>query len=642
MQTRIRRLFPLVLLALLLLAAIFYFTRRPKETPSSTPAPSATTSVSAQARPKNSPSSAPAPRPFAHSIRVIQASAAADPTLPHGSFEGRIISWATGQGIAGASITFAHQGESQSINTGEGGSFRFLPREDGTYTIVLISANEYLPFAPSPDESPLVFTARTGESIRGLTIYLTPAIQYLGVVQTKAGQPIAGARIQLVGDDGNALILSPLPDHFESDSKGEFRFSAPDDALLEARHASYEMVRARVDLGVQSSRRILLRMKEKSEIPSETIRGKVVDEKNAPILGAHISARPIEPSPPKAELTSYPVALSDENGAFTLSDTEPGKSYEIVASFQQLAIHRRKPVVSGTENLLIQLIGGASIEGTVRDKQNGAPLSAFTISLWTADGPLSRIPYRSAAFFDAQGHYRVDGLAPGDYALFAAANDYAPSAEYLFSIRDPKASPPPIDIGLSRGGKISGYVLDEETKAALEGARISLEGRLSASPSGALLSASAATNSKGYFELGGLSSSLCSMTIVAADHNTRIVSGILVPEGGSAGPLTVELSKTKEGEEPRIELTGIGAVLSAKDDVLVLGDVVPGGGAAEAGLMPGDTLLQIDGQSVVELGFEQSIQRIRGPEGSQVALVVRKGGTGEPVLIQVTRRRIKR
>jgi C-terminal processing protease CtpA/Prc len=119
------------------------------------------------------------------------------------------------------------------------------------------------------------------------------------------------------------------------------------------------------------------------------------------------------------------------------------------------------------------------------------------------------------------------------------------------------------------------------------------------------------------------------------------VSGLAVTEGGDIGPITVELAKTEEGEEPRMELTGIGAVLSPKDDAMVLGQVLAGGGAAEAGLAAGDAIVRIDGAPVVDLGFDQAIQRIRGPEGSTVALGVRKAGGGEPVDILVTRRRVR-
>ena len=90
-----------------------------------------------------------------------------------------------------------------------------------------------------------------------------------------------------------------------------------------------------------------------------------------------------------------------------------------------------------------------------------------------------------------------------------------------------------------------------------------------------------------------------------------------------------------------MELTGIGAVLSAKGDALLIGQVIEGGGAAAAGLGPGDAIIAIDGAVVVDIGFEEAIGRIRGPEGSTVTLSVRRGGEGDPVGILVRRTRIR-
>jgi len=90
------------------------------------------------------------------------------------------------------------------------------------------------------------------------------------------------------------------------------------------------------------------------------------------------------------------------------------------------------------------------------------------------------------------------------------------------------------------------------------------------------------------------------------------------------GPLKVELEPTGEGEEPRLEMEGIGAVLSASNDSLVIARILDGGGAAQAGLAVGDEILSVDGRPVTELGFNGSIQRIRGPEGSCIPLTVRK------------------
>lgn len=90
-----------------------------------------------------------------------------------------------------------------------------------------------------------------------------------------------------------------------------------------------------------------------------------------------------------------------------------------------------------------------------------------------------------------------------------------------------------------------------------------------------------------------------------------------------------------------MELVGIGAVLTPKNDGLVLVQVFPGGGAAEVHLEAGDLVLGIDGQTVVSLGFQDAVQRIRGPEGSTVQLTVKRSADAQTVQLAVPRRRIR-
>ena len=84
---------------------------------------------------------------------------------------------------------------------------------------------------------------------------------------------------------------------------------------------------------------------------------------------------------------------------------------------------------------------------------------------------------------------------------------------------------------------------------------------------------------------------------------------------------------------------GIGAVVTRADDGLVLGTLVASGGAAAAGLHPGDVVLRVDGQPVTELGFSDAIQRLRGEEGTSVRLEIRRAD-GTTATVDVVRRPI--
>jgi hypothetical protein len=637
---------PLLVLAVALLFLVgllgfrALFSKREVTPPPSSAATSASAPPEAPPRPSaGAKSQAPrSPR------RLASGTAETDAALASGAFEGRVVSWSTGKGVAGATVTFAHAGVTSSVTAGEGGSFRFVPSEAGLYEIAIVAAEGYLPFAPAIDQSPLTLAARPGERIRDILLYLTPAVEYAGVVLSPSKEPVAGAEVRLFEEGGGELQIAPLPDRFTTDKKGEFRFSAPDYSLLEATHPDFAPARARVDFTVQTSRRAVLRLGLKADNQARAkIAGRVVDSKGAPVEGAQVVAVPAKmlPAAFENEARTFPSDTSDEEGRFVL-ETTAGERYNVTASHQGLAPGEARDIASDAQDLTLTLTRGAALRGVVRDKATGAPVIAFTVSVLEVTGPLEREEYQEMTFFDAQGRYEITGLKPGSFIVLGAAHGYAASSEIAFTVTDPPTDPGSIDIVLSRGGRLTGSVVEEKTKKPINGARVSLEGRSNPGGGGAPLLVSTTTGADGRFELSGLGAGLRSITVVAEGHHGRIVSGLAVAEGGDVGPITVELAKTEEGEEPRIELTGIGAVLSAKDDGLIVGQVLPGGGAAEAGLQPGDVLIGVDGFVVTEIGFEQAIQRIRGPEGSTVALVVRRAAGGEPVEVVVTRRRIQR
>jgi protocatechuate 3,4-dioxygenase beta subunit len=544
-----------------------------------------------------------------------------------------------GEPIAGAELTFDHGGVVSAARAGKDGAFRFEPSEQGVHTLALVTAKGYHPFAPAWGQSPFTLIAREGEVIRDITIALVPETVYEGLVESPEGEPVRGAVVRIVGgrEGGEGA-------RFSTDDKGAFSFTAPDEALLEASHPDFAPSRARVDIGVQTSGRLVLRLGAKGEEvgAAASIAGKVVDAKGEPAEGVLVSARFRAEIPhPGSSLVGEGQAITDEGGAFTLEGLDPG-SYDVVATSEGIASARAESVSTGVHDLVLRLAEGGRIRGRVRARESGAPIAAFSIVVELERGPLEREMATAVSFFDARGEYELGGLLPGSYSVTAVTHGRAPSAPERVTIASPPGEPAKVDFDLGAGGRLTGAVLEEKTGKPLAGAKVSVEGALGGASSSSLpLLAETTTDAAGQFALEGIATGPRSVSAMAAGHNGRIVSGIVVPEGGAGVNVTIELSKVAPGEEPRMELTGIGAVLSPRGEALVLGQAIEGGGAAEAGLGPGDAIVAIDGVAVVEMGFERAIQSIRGPEGSTVVLGVRKGGQGEPVEVVVRRRRIR-
>src|SRR5919108_2634370 len=83
---------------------------------------------------------------------------------------------------------------------------------------------------------------------------------------------------------------------------------------------------------------------------------------------------------------------------------------------------------------------------------------------------------------------------------------------------------------------------------------------------------------------------------------------------------------------------GIGVWLEEARDGLRVSSVLPGSPAADAGIVPGDLLLEAAGRSVRRLAVSQASGLLQGPEGSTVTLLLRSGGATEQV--DVRRERI--
>lgn len=84
------------------------------------------------------------------------------------------------------------------------------------------------------------------------------------------------------------------------------------------------------------------------------------------------------------------------------------------------------------------------------------------------------------------------------------------------------------------------------------------------------------------------------------------------------------------------EFEGIGATVRQDEETggLVIVSPLPGSPAEEAGILPGDTIIQVGGKDITALSQAEIINQVRGPAGTAVRLGILR--EGEPELIEIT------
>ena len=90
-------------------------------------------------------------------------------------------------------------------------------------------------------------------------------------------------------------------------------------------------------------------------------------------------------------------------------------------------------------------------------------------------------------------------------------------------------------------------------------------------------------------------------------------------------------------EETSGEFEGLGIEVTVKDNFLTVISTLEGTPAHRAGLMPGDRIIEIDGQRAVGLSSDEAVKKLRGEKGTKVKVTVSRPASPAPVQFNITR-----
>ncbi|UFX83444.1 S41 family peptidase [Candidatus Absconditicoccus praedator] len=85
----------------------------------------------------------------------------------------------------------------------------------------------------------------------------------------------------------------------------------------------------------------------------------------------------------------------------------------------------------------------------------------------------------------------------------------------------------------------------------------------------------------------------------------------------------------QEGLEGNQDFEGIGAVVTKRDNGVMIEELMPESPASSAGLLPMDIILEVDGESTSDLSLSEAVEKIRGEEGTKVELKISREEDGE-------------
>jgi len=130
-------------------------------------------------------------------------------------------------------------------------------------------------------------------------------------------------------------------------------------------------------------------------------------------------------------------------------------------------------------------------------------------------------------------------------------------------------------------------------------------------------------------------------TLDAETLSTGAIRGMVAALGDPhASYLSPEL-RAQESADLKGKFQGIGAHVAMRNGEITIISPIPDTPAEEAGLRPGDIIIEIDGESARGLSLTEAVNKIRGPEGEPVELGVFRKSLGEPLKVTIVRAEIK-
>ena len=430
-----------------------------------------------------------------------------DLTLVRGGFiTGRVTDRDTGEPIANHYISFhdAARPKSQAAGHGtatdENGVYRFHAAPGQARIYVGTSGYQAI------EQAKKLVEVVEGETV-AVDFQLSKGIELMGQILTKAGEPVAGARITRARDWHT--------EYGRSDESGGFTISglqSGQNLPLKAEHSGLRL-RGRAEVEVQPGASVEIRMEQYERVK---VSGRVVSHEGEPMSSVSIYLMRWDPQ--RRMGLSTTVAVTGGDGRFQEIGLIVGDEYVISANAEGYREVETEGFTATAEMtqiadlVLLPVSNQFFIEGRVTDT-SGAPVRGARLitqqssELWEAPT-------------DKNGDYRLDGLSMA--VIIELAIDHPEYAYHQFKIL--KTNQRHDLVLVKADGYIAGKVVDADG-TPIERARVGVETEEESS-SGYIYSG-VRTNVQGEFELKHIKDPIVSIN-VSHDRNHKMYKDIAV------------------------------------------------------------------------------------------------------------------
>lgn len=349
----------------------------------------------------------------------------------------------TGAGIANAQVIF-YFGPSnpafKAIGAKRPTGFSAVTDEGGNYVIENVApADNYLAIASHPEYAQgdrYGISIKDGDFSIVPPIVLTAGSRILGRVTAQASQsPIEGAKVEL-WDMLASNFLDPSQKkpwrETVTDADGRYEFK-------NVHFPSFEIVAGTSPYATQARRitQIFLSAPLEGdqvfdfELPAASrIRGSVVDARGAAIADCRIDAEQV--NLPQNAAISRSFAMSGRDGSFELTGVAEG-SFQISAAKPGYSQKLAGQFPAPSTDVRIEL----EARGTVRGKVvagDGRAVSRFELVLFMMRENAPSPTNQAKSYQSGDGSFEFNDIEPGQYALEANAEDFAPTLSSTFFV----------------------------------------------------------------------------------------------------------------------------------------------------------------------------------------------------------------